>query len=133
MPRLSVWLIRAALFHLAAGFGLGALLLWNKGLPLSPSLGRWLPVHIEVVLFGWLAQLALGVAYWILPRFHTERRRAGWAAAAFVLLNVGVWTVGLAAGLGWPAAVSAFGRGLEALAFLAFAWHAWPRVKPLAA
>lgn len=126
-------MIRAALLYLAAGFLLGALLLWNKGLPLSPAVWRWLPVHVEVVLFGWLAQLALGVAYWILPRFQTERRRVRWAVAAFVLLNVGVWSVGLAAGLAWPPGVSALGRGLEALAFLAFLWHAWPRVKPLAA
>lgn len=133
MPRLSVWMIRAALAYLAVGFLLGALLLWNKGRPLTPALWRWLPVHVEVVLFGWVAQLALGVAYWILPRFHTERRRGLWAVLAGALLNAGVWSVSLAAGLAWPPAVGVFGRVLEALALLAFAWHAWPRVKPLTA
>ena len=32
MPRLSVYLVRTALLHLLVGFGLGGLLLANKGL-----------------------------------------------------------------------------------------------------
>lgn len=131
MPRLSAWLVRAALLYLAAGFLLGALLLLNKGLPVAAGLWRWLPVHIEFLLMGWTAQLALGVAYWILPRFHSERRREGWAVLAGALLNAGVWLVSAAALLGWGGPWLTAGRVLELSAVLAFGWHAWPRVKPM--
>src|SRR6188768_3484649 len=40
MPRLSVWMIRTALIHLAIGFALGALLLAQRGMPLSPMIPR---------------------------------------------------------------------------------------------
>jgi len=133
VPRLSAWLVRAALLYLAGGFLLGALLLVNKGLPFDGRAWRWLPVHVELLVMGWTLQLALGVAYWILPRFQTRRRREGWAAAAGALLNLGVWCVSLGSLLALPGWVTLAGRGAEALAALAFAWHAWPRIKPLIA
>lgn len=129
MPRLSAWLIRAALLYLAGGLLLGALLLANKGLNWDGRLWAWLPIHIELLLLGWTAQFTLGVAYWILPRFNTERRRERWAALAGLLLNLGVGLVSGGTLSAAPAAVLA-GRLAEAGAALAFGWHAWPRVKP---
>ena len=130
MPRLSVWMIRAALAYLAVGFLLGALLLWNKGRPLTPALWRWLPVHVEVVLFGWVAQLALGDAFWILPRFWKEPRRGTVTGAylALALLNFGIWlvTAGTVFHLSPWALVA--GRLLEVAAAVAFAHAVWPRV-----
>lgn len=122
MPRLSVWMIRTALLALAAGAALGALLLADPGL--AGGLARWRPLHGELLLVGWTVQLAFGVAYWILPRFREgrERGREELAWAAFVLVNLGVLLVGA----GQPAA----GRSAEAMAAIAFAAHAWPRVKP---
>ncbi len=130
MPRLSVWFIRCALINLALGFTFGALMLWNKGLPLHPLVWRLLPAHIEFLLIGWLVQLAMGVAYWILPRFQAERGRGGFAWAAFWLLNGGVWLAGLSPLASAGAAVALAGRLAEAGAAAAFAVHAWPRVKP---
>lgn len=131
MPRLSAWLIRAALLYLALGFLLGALMLFNKGVPLHGALWRLLPIHIEFVLVGWTLQLALGVAYWALPRFDRERRREAWAALAGALLNLGILAVAVSA---WPglAPLALLGRAAELGAALAFGWHAWPRVKPMA-
>lgn len=63
--------------YLVLGFTLGLLLLVNKGVPIHPALWRLLPAHAEFLLLGWTLQLALGVAYWILPRFGT-RRGAVW-------------------------------------------------------
>lgn len=132
MPRLSRWAIRASLLYLALGFTLGALLLYNKGLPLNPWLWSLLPAHIEFTLLGWTTQLALGVGFWILPRFARGPRRgnvrAAWAA--FGLLNLGVWLVGLASPLGLSGVVPLLGRLAEAGAALAFGVHAWGRVKP---
>lgn len=74
MPRLSQWLIRTALIYLLLGFTLGALLLTHKGIPLHPALWSWLPTHIEFLLMGWIAQLTMGVAFWILPRYWKKSR-----------------------------------------------------------
>ena len=140
MPVLSVWMIRAALLHLGLGFTFGALLLFNKGVPLHPGLWALLPLHIEAVFVGWMVQLAMGVGYWILPRFHKyvdrdksyddPRGRVRLAWLAFALLNGGVlavWASSVLTGIG----VLAFaGRTMELLAAGTFALHAWPRIKP---
>lgn len=130
MPRLSVFYVRTALVYLAAGLTLGALLLWNKGIPLHPVTWRLLPAHIEFLLIGWTVQLALGVAFWILPRWQSARGDERPAWAAFVLLNVGIWLVVLPPWLGLPEFLVTAGRIGEAAAAAAFALHAWPRVKP---
>ncbi len=130
MPRLSVWFVRAALLYLALGLTVGGLLLANKGVPLHPLIWRLLPAHVECLLFGWTVQLAFGVAFWILPRWQTQRGEVRPAWAAFVLLNAGIWLVVLASWLELPAWVAAMGRLSEAGAVAAFVLHAWPRVKP---
>ena len=130
MPRLSVWFVRAALCYLALGFTFGALLLANKGVSLYPQIWRLLPAHIEFLLLGWTVQLAFGVAFWILPRWQTQRGDVRPAWLALVLLNAGIWLVVLVSWLAAPAWVLVTGRVLQAAAMAAFAWHAWPRVKP---
>jgi cbb3-type cytochrome oxidase subunit 1 len=130
MPRLSQWLIRAALLYLLAGFTIGALLLGHKGVPFHPALWSWLPAHIEFLLIGWIMQLTMGVAYWILPRFWDKPRDAHlvYAQTAFVLLNVGIWLV-VIGGL-WRDGRSLLwlGRAMELGAAVAFARYAWGRV-----
>lgn len=83
MVRLSFcWLVGAGL--------LGALLLAGKGVPaLLPAFGD-AALHGELLLAGWLVQLALGVAYWIVPRVGGERPRSGLAVAGAALLNLGL-------------------------------------------
>jgi nitric oxide reductase large subunit len=130
-------MIRGSFLHLALGFLIGATILWQKGPGGLPGAWRWLPVHIHMLLIGWIAQLAMGVAYWILPRFAQKgdkgdnRRRPLLAWAAFLLLNSSTvaaltsqlpWTWGT-----WGLPASGI---LAALAALAFVLHAWPRVKP---
>jgi len=132
MPRPSIWLIRSALIHLALGFTLGGLMLWNKGMPIHPLLWRLLPTHMEFLLLGWTVQFAMGVAYWILPRFYTYRGNVRAVWLAFILLNGGVWLAGPGATLGAPGWVLLVGRLCEVAAAAAFAVNAWPRVKPLA-
>ncbi len=92
MPRLSAIFIRTALGYLAAGFTFGALMLFNKGVLLGPWVWRLLPLHIECVLVGWTVQLAMGVAFWILPRFGLGPRRGNESLAwvAYGLINAGV-------------------------------------------
>jgi len=131
MPRLSRWFIRASLVYLALGFTFGGLMLFNKGVLLSVWLWQLLPAHVEFLLLGWTVQLAMGVAFWILPRFSSSRGNEQVAWAAFVLLNAGVWMGGTGRLIGLPAWTVIAGHAAEAGAAVAFAIHAWPRVKPL--
>lgn len=130
MPRLSQWMFRAAFIYLLLGFTVGALLLAHKGLPLHPALWGWLPAHIEFLLMGWVVQLTMGVAFWILPRYWQKPRRPkeAYAQAAFVLLNLGIWLV--IAGTTFRAGLWILfaGRLVELGAILLFARHAWRRV-----
>lgn len=132
MPRLSVYFIRVSLVYFALGFTVGSLLLANKGMLFLPTIWTLLPVHIEFSFFGWMVQLAMGVAFWILPRFSTHPirgdERLSWLA--FFLVNVGIWFVVLqiAVPVEWLTLV---GRVLELLAVGLFAIGNWRRIKPL--
>jgi cbb3-type cytochrome oxidase subunit 1 len=70
-------------------------IIFLKGLPLHPVLWSWLPAPIEFLLFGWVVQITMGMAFWILPRIWQNPRhpKEGYAQIAFVLLNLGIWLV----------------------------------------
>jgi heme/copper-type cytochrome/quinol oxidase subunit 1 len=139
MPRLSCWFIRVALLYLGIGVLVGGLILSAKGYPAVLS-WFWLllPAHIEMLIVGWLIQLTLGMAYWILPRLdgRGDRGRPALAWASFGILNVAV------AGTTTLLVIRAFvpsGRVdlllvpmalLHPMALAAFVGHAWPRVRP---
>lgn len=132
MPRLSVLLIRTALVYFAAGFTLGGLMLIEKAVRIDPVLWRFFDAHVEFLLVGWTVQLAMGVAFWMLPRFEGGMSRGNEPAAwtAFFLVNAGVLCVGVGSFLELPRAVPLVGRVFEVGAAMAFALHAWPRVRP---
>lgn len=134
MPKLSVYFIRAALFYLLGGFTMGALLLIQKGLPFAAEIWLLRPLHIEAVIFGWMLQLVMGVAFWMMPRFAEAPFRGDERPAwlAFGCLNLGIWA-NLASFL-VPGAelLGLAGRALEVLAIVLFARHLWPRIKPFA-
>ena len=131
MPRLSVWFVRLSLAYLALGFSLGALLLGNEGLASAPNLERILPVHIEILMLGWVMQLALGVAYWILPRYVKGLPRGNETTAwlSLICLNAGILlvTVNTISNIAWFAFL---GRVLEAAGILAFLLVSWRRLRP---
>ncbi len=135
MPRLSVWLVRSALCYLGIGALAGAVLLLNRGVFLGDWVGRLRPIHVEFLLVGWTLQLALGVAYWILPRFRagSERGREGFVWLSYILLNTGVLVVGVGQAFGLQPAVPLLGHTAEVLAAAVFALHAWPRTKAFGA
>lgn len=130
MPKLSRWAIRLALTYLLLGFTFGQLMLFNKGIPIHPGLWRLLPAHIEFLLVGWTAQLALATAHWIIPRFrggHYGRTWAAWLAVG--LLNAGVLLVGIGPLLSGPSWLLPAGRLAEVGAAISFALYIWPRVR----
>lgn len=132
MPLLSRWMVKFALVYLALGFTLGGLLLANKGVPIHPLLWLLLPAHQEFLINGWMVHLALGVAFWILPRFAHEPKRGNTRLAwmGWILLNLGIWGISVSPyfpGWGW---MPLLGRLLQAGGGLVFALYAWSRVKP---
>ena len=130
MPRLSTYFIRLALLHLAVGFTIGALMLANKGVPFAGWLWRLRAAHIEILFIGWFVQLALGVAFWIAPRFWEKPVRGNVTGAwlALILINSGLWLVALSATFLWSTVWMFIGRALEAAGAFAFALHLWPRI-----
>ena len=136
MPRLSVWMVRVALAHLVLGFAIGALLLAWRATPPGPELlARLRPLHIELLLLGWIVNLGFGVGYWILPVRADGGGRSADAlvGTAFVLLNAGVLLTGLGPVSGDTSPLPLLGRMAEAAAAAAFAAHAWARIRPYGA
>ncbi len=128
MPRLSVWFVRASLLYLLAGFLIGALILAQKGIPYHPAVWNFVPLHMEFLLIGWFAQLAMGVAFWIVPRFSKVARgnvRMVWTS--FALLNAGLLFRVLQT---WLPASVLIGQILELGAGITFAIGLWRRIKP---
>jgi len=132
MPRLSVWMVRTALLEFGVGITLGTLMLWNKGDLIDPLIWLLLGTHQEILMVGWLIQFALGVAFWILPRFTQEPRygnvRRGWIG--YGLLNAGILLVVISAWVTGAESLKAVGRLLEGVAVITFVSVLWPRVKP---
>ncbi len=133
MPRLSGYFVRASLVYLAAGFTLGALLLLNKAVKVYPPVWVTLPIHIEILLLGWFVQLALGVAYWILPRLsgNSPRGNAKLAWLAFGLVNLGIILVILQAFTSFQPLLL-LGRLAELMGVVSFVAASWKRVKSFA-
>jgi hypothetical protein len=134
MPTLSRYFIRSALICLGVGFTLGGLILSAKAGAIDAHVWSWLPVHIVLLVNGWLVQLSLGVAYWILPRIHVgERGRRGWAWVSFIAFQTGLaFTATSGAGLWLPALNQFFAPAfcLQVFGVGLFAIHAWPRIRP---
>jgi len=133
MPILSVFFIRTSLVYLGLGFTYGALLLANKGVPFSSPIWGLLSGHIEFLLIGWIIQLVLGVAYWILPRFSHGPVRGNEALPwlSYVLINAGIWMDLLSPLFHEIPWLPALGKITQTAAGALFLTHAWPRIKPV--
>lgn len=79
---------------------------------------------------GWMIQLAMGVAFWILPRFRrgAPRGEERWSWLALVLVNAGICLVGMNA-LVSSEVFTLLGRASEILGLIAFMIGNWRRVK----
>ncbi len=132
MPRLSVWFIRASLLYLAIGFTFGALMLANEGLGIDLHIAQLLPAHMEFLLAGWIMQLVLGVAYWILPRYVKGLPRGNetiaWLSLIFLNTGILIVTFNTFFQVAW---LVVLGRVIEAIGALAFLLVSWRRIRPL--
>lgn len=127
MPRVSRFFVRASLLHFLAGTSLGAWALMPPGGTTALSAHRLL--HAELLLVGWLLQLALGVGSWIFPFSRGVSRDhrvwTGWA-----LLNGGLLAVLVGAWAALPALATAGRLGELAGCALTVA-VLWPRTGAL--
>ena len=129
MPAPSRWMIRSAMCYLLAGSLIGAAMLISKAYPAWAPVWLLLPVHIEVMIFGWIIQFTIGTAYWILPRYLEtgDRGSASMARAMVGLFNAGIVVNVLSYIHLLPASGIFWGRLLETGAVLLFIFLHWNR------
>jgi cbb3-type cytochrome oxidase subunit 1 len=129
MPAPSRWMIRCSFLYLLTGFAIGALMLISKAWPAYPQIWIALPVHIEILIFGWIIQFTMGTAYWILPRYLEtgDRGNPFLAKGMVVLFNVGVLLNVFTYLNGSPPWGTAAGRSLEVLSVILFIALHWNR------
>lgn len=122
-------MIRLSLIYLLIGLTIGTFLLINKAWLIHPALWFLLPAHIELMIFGWIIQLTLGVAYWILPRVLETKGRGNVKLAWLMLLclNAGIVLV-IASGFLPGFKLALIGRILETAAVGLFITLHWNRV-----
>lgn len=130
MPPASVWLIRLALLHFVSAAVIGSAYLAFKAAGWFPLVALWRLTHVEQMLVGWMVQLVMGVAWWILPRRERAGRVERVVWVVLVLINLGVVLAALGTMPGFSPVLTTAGRGAEALAAGLFALIAWNRQRP---
>ncbi|WP_138430964.1 cbb3-type cytochrome c oxidase subunit I [Fodinibius saliphilus] len=130
MPGVSRWMIRISLLYLIMGMLMGAVMLINKAYIIHPAVWILLPIHIEAVIIGWVIQLTLGTAYWMLPRFLEQPQRGDpkLAIIMVVTLNLGIFIVIADSFLPVSWGLGLVGRILELSAVVLFVILHWNRI-----
>ena len=142
MPPIARTFVKAAFLYFLAAFLLGALMMLDRWLGFSRWLSALTMSQLHLLVVGWITQLAIGVAYWMFPRFLKEqdpRPRGSDALAWFVLasLNAGlllrfaVEPFYLMDAQPWLAALMALAGVLQALSAFAFGWIIWGRIRAM--
>lgn len=125
MDRAVIRFLRASLLWLAAGVSLGV------AMAVHPAWTRYRPVHLHMLLLGFVTMMIAGVAYHVFPRFAaTPLHAPKMQTVHFVLANVGLVLVacGFAARAdGSPLGVWLLGSGgtLSALGAYLLGWNLW--------
>jgi hypothetical protein len=142
MPPIARTYVKAAFLYFIAAFLLGAMMMLDRWLNFS----RWLKLvylsQLHLLLVGWITQLAIGVAYWIFPRFLKEqdpqpRGSDALAWGVLVCLNLGLLMrflfepFYLMGPQSWLAVLMALSGVLQALAALGFGLLIWGRIRPM--
>jgi hypothetical protein len=144
MPPIARNYVRASFVYLVVAFSLGALMMLDDWLSFSRCLQVVYLSQLHLLVVGWITQLAIGVAYWMFPRFRKEQdpRPRGSDALAwtvFLCLNAGlvlrflVEPFSLMNPQPWLAALLALSGILQAVAGVAFAWLIWGRIRAIEA
>lgn len=130
MPIPSRWLIRSSYVCLFVGMIIGASMLVHKAYPLHSAIWALLPVHIELLIIGWIVQFTMGTAYWILPRYLKDSSRGNIRLALLMvlLLNIGIAVVIIDRLTVTDLPIVVIGRLLEVSAVVLFIGLHWQRI-----
>lgn len=129
MPVQSRWMIRLSFVYLMIGVILGAIMLIHKAFPLHPMVWVLLPVHIQMLIWGWIIQFTLGTAYWILPRFLKGAARGNYLLSWMMILALNAGICLNLAGIGFDQRLlDITGLLLQATAVGLFVLLHWKRV-----
>jgi hypothetical protein len=142
MPPIARTFIKAAFAYFILAFLLGALMMLERWLGFS----RWLKAvylsQLHLLMVGWITQLAIGVAYWMFPRYRKEqasgpRGSDALAWAVLIALNAGLLMrfvfepLYLMGPQPWLAAIAALTGVLQALAAIGFGLLIWGRIRAM--
>lgn len=152
MPSTSRAFVKASIVYFGVGAVLGSLLLIHRWIPLGPAIAALRVSHIQTLIAGWLTQLILGVAWWLLPPLAVGLRRDAPQAvrrgqaqrgseplfwATFVCLNTGVLLQAVFGPLySWTRievfnGLAGFSGLFLLVAAIAFVANTWQRVREL--
>jgi hypothetical protein len=142
MPPIARTFVKASFLYFLVALLLGALMMLDRWLAFSRWLGAVYMSQLHLLVVGWITQLAIGVAYWIFPRFLKEqdpRPRGSNTLAWLVLisLNAGlllrflIEPFYLMGPKPWMAALMALSGVLQALAAVGFGWVIWGRIRAM--
>lgn len=126
----SQLMIKLSFVYLLMGAALGMLMLLSKAFVLHPVIWALFSIHIEVMIFGWIIQFTLGMAYWILPRYLEGEARGNTTLANLMILsmNAGIWLM-IGVELSFlPETIRIAARSLELLAVILFIRLHWNRI-----
>jgi hypothetical protein len=122
-------MIRFSLLYLLTGFTIGSAMLACKAYPAFAAVWMLLPVHIEMLIFGFIIQFTMGTAYWILPRYlkGPSRGNTVWTKGMVGAFNAGILInvlTSLSVVVQWG---TVLGRSLEVIAVILFINLHWNR------
>lgn len=92
MPTLTRYFIKSSLIHLIVSLVLGVIVAMQPLFAWSPELGSLRPVYLHLLIVGWIAQLIIGMMYWMFPKYSKTSPRGnttlGWLV--YFALNGGL-------------------------------------------
>lgn len=130
MPTVSIFFIRWSLIQLGILSTLGSILLISKATGEFSWWWQFRSIHTEGMWIGWILNLVLGTAWWIMPKkigleFPEKYGRSGFAWLSFVFAQTDwVYRIFIDANF-----APVFIRLMPFLAVLAFIAGIWPRLK----
>lgn len=121
MHKYSVIFIKTSLIYLLIGSFLGFLLLSNKAYNFDLRIWSLLPIHMDILIFGWFLQFIFGVAFWIMPRFIDKNSYGNekLILISYILINIGILTK----------IMSKYGLFFIFIGILFFILNIYPRVR----
>jgi hypothetical protein len=142
MPDLARTYIKASFVYFVVAFVLGAMIMLDRWLGFS----RWLRVvyisQLHLLMVGWITQLAIGVAYWMFPRFLKEKDARGRGSESLAWFVFATLNTGLVLRLicepfylmgpqPWLAGFLALSGVLQAASAVGFGFLIWGRVRAM--